>query len=160
MSSSWAKALMQPHVWEELADIPKGPSYLASCFRRASSYIYREVDSPVPYVDSIKLRSTWMLTDFVKRNVNRRGVPPTIRGCLLTDRSTIKDYIDELKNMYYEQIRLRENPAVLQLPDAILDEIKSKSGGSHRQHCAFASMKLITCRQTFGVGASHVIVYS
>lgn len=40
---------MKPMVWEILADVPYQP-LLMNCFRRAGSYIYREIDVPSPYV--------------------------------------------------------------------------------------------------------------
>lgn len=49
LSKSWARELMKPVVWEVLADVPHQP-LLLNCFRRASSYCYREIDVPSPYV--------------------------------------------------------------------------------------------------------------
>ncbi|KAF0690386.1 Aste57867_18221 [Aphanomyces stellatus] len=140
VNSTWTKALMRPLVWEELAQTPKGP-FLATCFRRAASYIYTEMDVPSP-------------------NVNRRGSPPTIRGCLLGDRSTIKDYIDELKGMYYEQRRLNERPMTLQLPDVLFDESKSKGDHQSKREMfknAFKTVKLIESVEKFGQGATHAL---
>ncbi|KAG9414124.1 hypothetical protein AC1031_013333 [Aphanomyces cochlioides] len=145
VNSAWTKALIRPSLWEELAHTPKGP-FLATCFRRAASYIYTEMDVPSP-------------------NVNRRGSPPTIRGCLLNDRSTIKDYIDELKAMFYEQRRFQDKPRiVLQLPDAFFDDAKAK-GDYPSKHTmfshAFQTVKLIE-GATFHGGnivsaATHVV---
>ncbi|ETV76060.1 hypothetical protein, variant [Aphanomyces astaci] len=140
VNSMWTKALMRPAVWEELAQTPKGP-ILATCFRRAASYIYTEMDVPSP-------------------NVNRRGSPPTIRGCLLSDRSTIKDYIDELKGLYYEHRRMDDAPRLLQLPDVLLrDDSKAKGDQSSdlvKNH-AFHTVKLIEGGVDGTTGASHVL---
>ncbi|EQC30291.1 hypothetical protein SDRG_11868 [Saprolegnia diclina VS20] len=105
VNKTWSKAVARPQVWEVLAQAPRGP-FLASCFRRASSYAYRETDVPAP-------------------NVNRRGAPPTIRGCLLSDRSTLKDYINELRAMYYETQNLAKTPVYLAVPDALYDDAAS-----------------------------------
>ncbi|ETV95249.1 hypothetical protein H310_11155 [Aphanomyces invadans] len=138
VNSMWTKALMRPAVWEELAQTPKGP-ILATCFRRAASYIYTEMDVPSP-------------------NVNRRGSPPTIRGCLLSDRSTIKDYIDELNGMYYEQRRMEKAPRLLQLPDVLVDDSKAKGDqSSDTVKNAFHTVKLIDSEIDGTSGASHVL---
>ncbi|RHX99778.1 hypothetical protein DYB25_010357 [Aphanomyces astaci] len=100
----------------------------------------------------------WLLS--IYSNVNRRGSPPTIRGCLLSDRSTIKDYIDELKGLYYEQRRMDDAPRLLQLPDVLLrDDSKAKGDQSSdlvKNH-AFHTVKLIEGGVDGTTGASHVL---
>lgn len=56
LNRSWARELMKPSVWEILAGVPYQP-LLVNIFRRASSYCYREVDAPSPYVSYLCFRS-------------------------------------------------------------------------------------------------------
>ncbi|OQR92419.1 hypothetical protein ACHHYP_03714 [Achlya hypogyna] len=140
VDKTWSKAVARPQLWEVLAHAPRGP-FLASCFRRASSYAYRETDVPAP-------------------NVNRRGSPPTIRGCLLSDRSTLKDYINELRAMYYEQQNLKQPPQTLVLPDALFDDaanVKTDRPFTRDEwrRAAFTSVTLI--RSAESIVATHML---
>ncbi|OQR90094.1 hypothetical protein THRCLA_09437 [Thraustotheca clavata] len=137
VNKTWSKAIARPQLWEYLTGSPRGP-FLASCFRRASSYAYREIDVPAP------------------------GSPPTIRGCLLSDRSTIKDYINELRAIYYEQQNVQKPPKYLHVPDALYYEVANlKADRSfsrdewHRK--AFTTVKLIQSTDSFGHGATHML---
>ncbi|RLN69428.1 hypothetical protein BBJ28_00016539 [Nothophytophthora sp. Chile5] len=89
--------LFVPSVWEISADVPYEP-LLINCFRRASSYCYREVDAPSP-------------------NVNRRGSPPAIRACLLNERTSMREYVHDLKLMSAENEWFDKPPRVLSLED-------------------------------------------
>lgn len=50
---------MKPAVWEILASVPFQP-LLLNVFRRASSYCYREVDVPSPYVYCVLDMQHWL----------------------------------------------------------------------------------------------------
>ncbi|RMX63644.1 hypothetical protein DD238_006281 [Peronospora effusa] len=82
LNRNWAREMMKPSVWEISAGVPYEP-LLINCFRRAANYCYREVDAPSP-------------------NVNRRGSPPAIRACLLNERTSMREYVHDLKLMTAE----------------------------------------------------------
>jgi hypothetical protein len=51
------------------------------------------------------------------RNVNRRGTPPVIRACLLSERTLMWEYLNDLKMMSFESSWLRGKPVTLNIPN-------------------------------------------
>ncbi|KAG6590723.1 WD40 repeat-containing protein [Phytophthora cinnamomi] len=97
LNRNWAREMMKPSVWEISAGVPYEP-LLINCFRRAANYCYREVDAPSP-------------------NVNRRGSPPAIRACLLNERTSMREYVHDLKLMTAENEWFDKPPRTLSLDD-------------------------------------------
>ncbi|GLD93078.1 hypothetical protein PINS_up001670 [Pythium insidiosum] len=121
VSKHWARELMRPIVWELLAGVPHDP-LLLNCFRRAASYCYREIDVPSP-------------------NVNRRGNPPVIRACLLSERTSIGEYVRDLRYMSFEDKWLQEPTSILRA-----NEIKELSNAEHGRSNSgvFENVKMLT----------------
>ncbi|GAB9473295.1 hypothetical protein Gpo141_00010449 [Globisporangium polare] len=120
LSKSWARELMKPAVWEILASVPFQP-LLLNVFRRASSYCYREVDVPSP-------------------NVNRRGSPPVIRASLLNERTSMREYVNDLKWMTVENKWLEAQPKSFRIADVPELKLESQQIAS----TAFANPKILT----------------
>ncbi|TMW63336.1 hypothetical protein Poli38472_002277 [Pythium oligandrum] len=120
LNKQWARELLKPVVWEILAGMPYQP-LLSTCFRRAASYCYREIDVPSP-------------------NVNRRGSPPVIRSCLLNERSSIRDYVRDLRVMSMENKWFDTTPRVFRLNEVA--ELSDDSGRNNPG--AFQNLKILT----------------
>ncbi|KAL4108932.1 hypothetical protein PRIC1_000640 [Phytophthora ramorum] len=105
LNRNWAREMMKPSVWEISAGVPYEP-LLVNCFRRAANYCYREVDAPSP-------------------NVNRRGSPPAIRACLLNERTSMREYVHDLKLMTAENEWFDKPPRSLNLDDVL--ELKNEA---------------------------------
>ncbi|CAH0516774.1 unnamed protein product [Peronospora belbahrii] len=104
LSRIWAREMMKPLVWEISAGVPYEP-LLINCFRRAASYCYREVDAPSP-------------------NVNRRGSPPAIRACLLNERTSMREYVHDLKLITAENEWFDKRPRLFDFND--VTELKNE----------------------------------
>ncbi|CAI5727266.1 unnamed protein product [Hyaloperonospora brassicae] len=120
LNRNWAREMMKPSVWEISAGVPYEP-LLINCFRRAANYCYREVDAPSP-------------------NVNRRGSPPAIRACLLNERTSMREYVHDLKLMTAENEWFDKSPSVLGLSD--VPEVRNDV--HHNARTAFQNPKLLS----------------
>ncbi|KAL7995697.1 putative WD40/YVTN repeat-like-containing domain superfamily, WD40-repeat-containing [Plasmopara halstedii] len=105
LNRNWAREMMKPSVWEISAEVPYEP-LLINCFRRAANYCYREVDAPSP-------------------NVNRRGSPPAIRACLLNERTSMREYVHDLKYMTAENEWFDRPPRTFNLEEVL--ELKNEA---------------------------------
>ncbi|KAF1330177.1 hypothetical protein FI667_g5407, partial [Globisporangium splendens] len=124
LNKAWARELMKPVVWEILAGVPHQP-LLLNCFRRASSYCYREIDVPSP-------------------NVNRRGSPPVIRASLLNERTSMREYVNDLKWMSLENNWLDAPPKSFRVADVA--ELRSES--QRATSIAFDNTKILVNKYT------------
>lgn len=78
----------------------------------------------------------------VRSNVNRRGSPPVIRASLLNERTSMREYVNDLKWMSLEDTWLRAPPKTLELAD--VTDLKSES--QRAPTVAFDNAKLLVNR--------------
>uniref|UniRef100_M4BXU5 Uncharacterized protein n=1 Tax=Hyaloperonospora arabidopsidis (strain Emoy2) TaxID=559515 RepID=M4BXU5_HYAAE len=96
---------------------------------------------PFP-VKSFALRTAACRVYHGMRNVNRRGSPPAIRACLLNERTSMREYVHDLKLMTAENEWFDKSPSVLRLSD--VSELKND--GHRNVQTAFQNPKLLNTR--------------
>lgn len=81
-------------------------------------------------------------TLFICRNVNRRGAPPAIRACLLNERTSMREYVNDLKLMTAENEWVDKPPRKFGVAD--VPELKNDFHKSLPS--SFENPKLLTNR--------------